>query len=125
MTLDPSYEEPPYFYGDLMQQHGRYDDAIRFLERAISIRTDYVPARVALARALIGLKKWEQAIKELDEAVRLDPRHPQPHLLLSQIYFRLGDEERARKEKELSLKLRRENPNLLEAVQGRDFPGSQ
>ena len=122
MALDPSYEEPPFFYGDLMQQHGRYEEAISFLRRAIANRTDYVPARVALAKALIGLKKWEQAITELNEAVRLDPRHPQPHLLLSQVYFRLGDEERAREEKDLSLKLRRENPTVLEAVQGRNFP---
>jgi tetratricopeptide (TPR) repeat protein len=106
-----------------MQQHGRYEQAIPFLQRAISIRTDYIPARIALVKALMGLKRWEEAISELDQAVRLDPRHPQPHLLLSQVYFRLGDEERARKEKELSLKLRRENPTLLEAVQGRNFPG--
>jgi tetratricopeptide (TPR) repeat protein len=124
MSLDSSYEEPPFFYGDLMQQQGRYEEAIPFLERAISIRTDYVPARVALARALMGLKKWDHAVKELNEAVRIDPQHPQPHLLLSQLYFRLGDEEQARKEKELSLKLRRENPTLLEAVQGRNFPGT-
>jgi Flp pilus assembly protein TadD len=74
---------------------------------------------------LIALKKFEQAVKELNDAVRLDASHPQPHLLLSQVYFRLGDEERARREKELSLKLRRENPTVLEAVQGRNFPGHQ
>jgi tetratricopeptide (TPR) repeat protein len=108
-----------------MQQFGRYQEAIPYLERAIKIRTDYVPARVALARALMGLKRWDKAVRELNEAVRLDPRHPQPHLLLSQVYFRLGDEEQARREKELSLKLRRENPTLLEAVQGRNFPGQR
>jgi tetratricopeptide (TPR) repeat protein len=108
-----------------LQQHGRYEEAIPYLQRAISIRTDYIPARVALAKALMGLKRWEQALKELSEAVRLDPRHPQPHLLLSQVHFRLGDEEQARKEKELSLKLRRENPTVLEAVQGRNFPESR
>ena len=121
MALDPAYEEPPFFYGDLMQAQGRYEEAVLFLQRAISARTDYVPARVALAKTFMGLKKWEQAIKELNEAIRLDATHPQPHLLLSQVYFRLGDEERARSEKELSLKLRRENPTVLEAVQGRNF----
>ena len=122
MALDPSYEEPPFFFGDLMQTQGRYEEAIPFLQKAISIRTDYVPARVSLAKALMGLRKWEQAIKELDEAIRLDATHPQPHLLLSQVYFRLGNEDRARSEKDLSLKLRRENPTILEAVQGRNFP---
>lgn len=35
---------------------------------------------------------------------------------------RCQTQERARSEKELSLKLRRENPTVLEAVQGRNFP---
>ena len=69
-----------------------------------------------------GVTENEQAIQELEEAIRLDPTHPQPHLLLSQVYFRLGNEDRARSEKDLSLKLRRENPTILEAVQGRNFP---
>ena len=77
MALDASYEEPPFFYGDLLQQHGRYGEAVVFLRRAIANRTDYVPARVALSKALMGLKKWEEAILELNEALRFDPRHPQ------------------------------------------------
>jgi cytochrome c-type biogenesis protein CcmH/NrfG len=70
----------------------------------------------------MNLKKWTEAIAELEETIRVDPRHPQPHLLLSQIYFRQGDEARAKTEKDLSLRLRRENPTTLEAVQGRPFP---
>ena len=71
---------------------------------------------------------WQVSGRSLlswEETVRLDPRHPQPHLLLSQIYFRLGDEARAKTEKDLSLRLRRENPEALEAVQGRAFPKVQ
>jgi len=51
----------------------------------------------------------------------VDPLHPEPHLLLSRIYFRKGDEEAAKREKETSLRLRRQNPHALEAVQGRTF----
>ena len=122
--LDPGYEEPHYFLGEMLQQLGRYEEALPPLRRALSIRQDYTPARMALARSLIGLKRLPESLTELTEAARLDPRHPQPHLLLSQVYFRLGDEERARQEKELSLRLRRENPTVLEAVQGRPFPAS-
>jgi hypothetical protein len=58
----------------------------------------------------------------LNETVALDPKHPQPHLLLSQIFFRMGDEAKAKAEKDISLRLRRENPTILEAAQGRPFP---
>ena len=81
-----------------------------------------MPARIALARAHIGLKDWKAALDALDAAVELEPRHPQPHLLLSQVHFRLRDRAKAREEKELSLQLRRQNPAFLEAVQSRPFP---
>jgi Flp pilus assembly protein TadD len=77
---------------------------------------------VTLGRAWMGLRKWDAAIAELQEAARRQPDHPQPHLLLSQVYFRLRDEEKARQEKDLSLRLRRENPAFLESLQGRPFP---
>jgi len=70
----------------------------------------------------MNVSKWDDAIAELNETIRLDPKHPQPHLLLSQIYFRLGNEARAKNEKEISLRLRRENPAILEALQARPFP---
>jgi tetratricopeptide (TPR) repeat protein len=122
MEVDPTYEEPFFFYGDLLIKQGQYAEAIAPLEKAIANRADYTPARVSLARALIGLDRLKEAVAALEQAIRLDAMHPQPHLLLSQIYFRMGDEEGARREKEISLRLRRENPTILEAVQGRPFP---
>jgi Tfp pilus assembly protein PilF len=66
-------------------------------------------------------ENWQEAITELTAAVKVDPRHPEPHLLLSRVYFRSGDEKGAAVEKEISARLRRENPHALEAVQGRVF----
>src|SRR5690606_38591468 len=103
-----------FFYGDWMVEQGRYEEALASLERAIEIRPDYVPARVRLGRALMGLERWEEAVQALEKTVEVEPRHPQPHLLLSQLYFRLGDRKRAAEEKRLSLELRRENPTLME-----------
>ena len=122
MEIDPNYEEPFFFYGDVLVKRAQYEEAIPPLRRAIENRPDYVAARVTLGRAWMGLRKWDAAITELQQAARQQPDHPQPHLLLSQVYFRLRDEEKARQEKELSLRLRRENPTFLESVQGRPFP---
>jgi Flp pilus assembly protein TadD len=121
MELDPAYEEPPFFLGDVLMKVGRTGEAIPQLRTAIRIRNDYIPARVLLARALMKLEKQNEALDQLTETVKLAPTHPQPHLLLSQIYFRLGDEERARRERELSIELRRKNPTVLEAIQGRPY----
>jgi tetratricopeptide (TPR) repeat protein len=119
MAADPAYEEPFFFYGDLLLKEGKYADAIGYLQAALKNRPDYVAACVSLGKALLGLEKLADAASQLE---RCDPKHPQPHLLLSQVYFRLGDEARARREKEISLRLRRENPTAMEATQIRPFP---
>ena len=103
-------------------KQAHYDEALEPLERAIELRGDYMPTHVSLARALMGLKQWERAVGSLRAAAAIEPQHPQPHLLLSQVYFRLGDRTEARGKKELSLRLRRKNPGFLEAVQARPFP---
>ncbi len=122
IELDPDYEEPHYFYGDWLVRQARHEEALEPLRRAIAIRPDYMPGRIALARALMGAGTWDDALGVLREAVRIEPRHPQPHLLLSQVYFRLRDRDSAREAKERSLRLRRQNPAFLEAVQARPFP---
>lgn len=119
--LDPTYEEPPFFLADLLVKQGRHEEALPHLAAAIARRNDFIPARVLRGRALMNLERWTEAEKELQTTAALDPRHPQPHLLLSQVYFRQGREEEAKRERELSLRLRRENPTVLEAAQSRPF----
>ena len=88
------------------------------------VLTIFVSACVALAKALMGLEKNEEAKAALESCARMNPKHPQPHLFLSQVYFRLGNAEQATAEKELSLRLRRENPTIMESPQARPFPAA-
>lgn len=125
MSADATYEEPFFFYGNLLLQEEQYQEAIPRLQTALKNRPDYVAACVSLAKALMGLEKYEEAVGELGSCVQKSPTHPQPHLLLSQVYFRMGDEARARAEKEISLRLRRENPTIMEAPQARPFHAAQ
>ncbi len=122
MTLDRAYEEPFFFLGDLLLKDERYEEAVGHLRTALRIKPDYVPACVSLAKALMGLDQLPHAVGALEACAQRNPRHPSPHLLLSQVYFRMGDEKRATEEKELSLRLRRENPDLMESPQARPFP---
>ncbi|MBL8294779.1 MAG: tetratricopeptide repeat protein [Bryobacterales bacterium] len=121
MSADQTYEEPFFFYAEILMQEGRTAEAIAPLRRAIQLRRDYMAAWVALGRALMSLNRLDEAKEELRRAIEINPKHPQPHLLLSQLYFRMGLEDDAAREKELSLKLRREDPLAMEAAQGRVF----
>ena len=80
---------------------------------------------LALARALIAQGQLERAASELTEASRRDAGNPQPYLLLSQVYFRLGRESDARLAKETSMRLRQKNPGVLRATQGRPFDANK
>jgi tetratricopeptide (TPR) repeat protein len=122
MELDPLYEEPFFFYGDLLVRQSQWEQAAAPLRKALEIRPEYSPARVALARALMNQDQLQAAVTELELASKLDPKNAQPWVMLSQIYFRMGKEEQARQAKETSLRLRRENPAVLEAAQARPFP---
>ena len=122
MQLDPAYEEPFFFHGDLLLKEEQFAEAEANLRQALRLRPDYVAACVSLAKALMGQDRLSDAVKELASCSERSPRHPQPHLLLSQIYFRMGEESRAAAEKELSLKLRRDDPSIMESPQARPFP---
>lgn len=122
MRSDASYEEPWYLYGDVLAKQEQAEKSIPYFERAIALRSDYLPARMALARAYVTLSKWEAAKQQVEEAIRIKPEDPQPYLLLSQIHFRLGDEAAAKAAREKSLAVRRANPVAQEAAISRPFP---
>jgi tetratricopeptide (TPR) repeat protein len=125
IQLDAAYEEPLFFLGDLLLLDDRPAEAAALFRRALLIRPDYMPACISLGKALLAQRQPEEAVRALGRCVEAKPDHPQPHLLLSQAWYRLGDEGRAREEKDLSLRLRRENPSLMEAPQARVFPSAQ
>jgi tetratricopeptide (TPR) repeat protein len=122
MAQDPEYEEPFFFYGDLLVAQGNDKEAIPYLRQALEARDDYIDARMTLARALMHLEDWVSAEQQLKQAARIDPRRPEPHILLSRVYFRQGDKERAAEEKRISDDLRSKYSGLGESVQGRGFP---
>jgi len=122
MEARQPWEEPFYFYGDTLVKEGRHEEAIPVLRRALELRRDYMAAWNSLGRALMGAARLDEAKAALLEAVKINPSHPQPHLLLSQLYFRLGDEAKASEERAISAKLRKENPGALEGLPARAFP---
>ena len=121
INADPNYEEPFFLHGEILSRASRWEEAIPAFRRAIELKHDYTAARVALGRALMNIGRYNEAESELLRAVSIVPDHPQPHLLLSQVYFRCGKEDLAAREKELSMRLRRNKPELMEAPQGRPF----
>jgi len=73
-TVDPSY----------------YEKAVEIARRGVEVER-YGPAiRTQLARALISTGKTDEAVKELEYAVKMDPVYAEGGLLLAQLYEQDG-----------------------------------
>ena len=104
---------------------GRYEEAAGYLRSAIKRRPDYVLASSALAKALMELGRYKRdggragtgdtAISQASAAAPAALARAIPH----------GRRSRARREREISLRLRREDASAMEAPQGRRFPNSE
>lgn len=74
------------------------EEGLKEVERALQINPNLYEGRVALGRALIARKRWNDAVAHLLRAVALVPDNPEPHYQLSIAYRRLGRKEEAAKE---------------------------
>jgi len=74
---------------------GRLDDAATICRRLVAIDTAAVEPRSRLGQILLKLGKAEPAIRELEAALRLDPRNIGVKTVLAEAYAAAGDGARA------------------------------
>jgi tetratricopeptide (TPR) repeat protein len=86
---------------------GNHEEAIRYMEQARSNIDDNeqnVAALTAISQniagSLLALGRYEDAVTEIQEWLRLSPDNPDARLALAQAYSELGDEEAAAAEVE-------------------------
>jgi putative PEP-CTERM system TPR-repeat lipoprotein len=72
--LLPDVEEVQLESGMLLLVSGRFADARAQAERILAKNDKSVPARILLGNATAGLKDTDTAIKEFEEAIRIDPQ---------------------------------------------------
>jgi tetratricopeptide (TPR) repeat protein len=68
--------QAPVGLGNLYLTEKRNEDAARWYARAIGIDPRNMSARCNLAGALANQGKYEEAVTELEAALRIDPNHP-------------------------------------------------
>ena len=64
---------------------GQWNDALMQCEKACAT-SESADGRIELARALLNLERVDAALFELERARRIDPRHPQIHVLAALCY---------------------------------------
>jgi len=84
--------EQAYFYlGSIALDEERYEDAAANLKAALRIRRDAADTYYLLAYAYKGMDNKDAAMKQLDAALAFDPKYPEAHYLMGQIYLEDGD----------------------------------
>jgi tetratricopeptide (TPR) repeat protein len=86
---------PPMNLGALLVRLGRLEEAEPLLRASLRIDPRFAPGHFELGIALEKTARTEDAVRELEEAARLDASYPEPRYALARLYRRRGDAERA------------------------------
>jgi tetratricopeptide (TPR) repeat protein len=81
--------------GSLLLLAGKFREAKKYAEKALAGNATDVRARVLLGNATAGLKDIDTAIKEFEEAIRLDPQQAGIYTGLAALKATSGDREAA------------------------------
>ena len=98
--------------GNYLMTSGRLSEAIPYLETAVRIDPDSVPAHTDLGSALAKSGQLGQAIAQFEQAIELAPGAPVPHNNLGGALIQAGRLQEAIAEFQVALRL---DPNYAEA----------
>ncbi|KAF2290713.1 hypothetical protein GH714_015133 [Hevea brasiliensis] len=82
--------------GNEMYRRGNFVEALGLYDKAILLAPENAPYRSNRAAALTAIGRLGEAVRDCEEAVRLDPGYARAHQRLASLYLRLGQVENAR-----------------------------
>ncbi|ANM30011.1 hypothetical protein ABI59_11165 [Acidobacteria bacterium Mor1] len=95
---------------------GDYSGAVESLSTVAAMALNSFRAHYYLGLALIGDRRYGEAIEMLEIALDLDPTHLNAHVNLGNAYLKLGDIDEASAEYYRAMKLRAEYPPALDGL---------
>ncbi|XP_077251136.1 TPR repeat-containing thioredoxin TTL1-like [Tasmannia lanceolata] len=81
--------------GNEQYKKGNFVEALCLYDRAIMMSPENAACRSNRAAALIGLGRLVEAVRDCEEAVRLDPKYGRAHQRLASLLLRLGQVDNA------------------------------
>ena len=95
--LIDEHPEDPYFHeflGQILLESGRPDEAVAPYQRAVALHPDSILLRIGLGQAQVSDEQFshiDEAIKNMQQAVRMAPDNPRAWRWLGMAYSRNGD----------------------------------
>ena len=122
IELNPNYATAHQWYGELLTNSGRFEEAFVEYRRALDIEPLSLPINWDLGRALYMSRRYDESLAQHKKTIELDPAFARAHRTLAEVYRVKGDyanavEERA---KVLDLMGQPENAALIRATFTKD-----
>jgi len=95
LRLDPDAPAVRLLLGVAQCQAGEYKDAAYVLAPLVAEYPEHVGARLALAAALLGQGRAQEALDQTREALAREPNRPETHLNLARLLLRAEPPDRA------------------------------
>jgi len=113
MELDPNNDGAYSEYGSYLITIGRFDEAIALRKRASDLAgPSSFPVITSLGNAYHYARQYEEAIKQYQRALELNPRFQRGHVAMGMAYVQLGKHEEAIAEIKQAISLRDEIRNI-------------
>jgi Flp pilus assembly protein TadD len=126
VTKSPQNHQYHFNLAKALVAKGEIEPARLQLEEAIKLRSDFVLARIMLARIYMAKADAAKALKEADGVLTIDRNNLQAHLIRSSALLGMGDKDKARVELDLITKVYPQNAEAryqvgFLAYQDKDF----
>jgi len=101
IELNPNYSMVHQWYGELLTNVDRFDEAAAEYRRGLELEPLSLPTNWEYGRFFYNARRFDEALAQLKKTVELDPGFARAHRTLSEVYWFRGDyasavEERAK-----------------------------
>lgn len=107
LKLNPSDAAAEYEIGQILLTENKPAEALPCFERAVRAGSDFAEAMLALAKLKVDARRYDEAIRLLERAVKLEPANESAHYNLMLAYRNAGRAADAQREKSLIDQLQR------------------
>ncbi len=103
-------------YGYALAQLGKYDEALKMVDKSLALKPDSAAALDSKGFALFGMGKYPQAQEAYQEALRQDPTIGEIYLHIGQTYDKMQQFDKALKSYQTYLQMIPEAPDKAEVT---------
>jgi tetratricopeptide (TPR) repeat protein len=89
IAMTAAYAEEVTRAGNQQYKKGCFEEALRLYDCALVVCSDNAACRGNRAAALTALRRFDEAVKECEDALRIDPSYGRAHKRLASLHIRL------------------------------------